>query len=67
LRKAVLLAGDLLASLRNGWDAVQGQFMMLAAGGEENFDLADMLTIHGRLGEKVERMTAALVRIESLS
>jgi len=63
----VLLAGELLASLRNGWDAMQGQFMMLAAGGEKNSDLADMLTLHGRLGENVERMTATPVRFESLN
>lgn len=60
-------AGELLVSLRNDWDAMQNQFTILAAGDVENFDLPRMLVIHGRLVDKVERMTAALVRYASLA
>jgi len=60
-------AGELLASLRDDWDAMQGQFTILAAGDVENFDLPKMLEIHSRLVNKVERMTAALVRYASLT
>lgn len=60
-------AGALLESLRDDWDAMQYQFALLAAGDEENFDLAAMLLVHGRLVDKVERMTAALVRYASLA
>ena len=60
-------AGELLTSLRDDWDAMQNQFTMLAAGDEENFDLQAMLLVHGRLVDKVERMTAALVRYASLA
>lgn len=57
----------LLKSLRDDWDAMQEQFTMLAAGDEENFDLAGMLSVQGRLVSKVERLTAALVRYASLT
>jgi hypothetical protein len=60
-------ARELLASLRDDWDAMQEQFFILAAGDEENFDVPQMLAIHGRLVDKVERMTAALVRYASLA
>ena len=58
---------ELLKSLRTDWDAMQDQFTMLAAGDEENFDLAGMLSVQGRLVSKVERLTAALVRYASLT
>jgi hypothetical protein len=58
-------AGELLTSLRDDWDAMQGQFVMLAAGDEENFDLVG--SVQSRLVAKVERMTAALVRYASLT
>jgi hypothetical protein len=60
-------AGELLASLRSDWDAMQDQFTILSAGDVENFDLRRMLGIHTTLVEKVERMTAALVRYASLT
>lgn len=59
-------AAELLASLRADWDAMQAQFRMLAAGDAANFDLPGMLLIHARLVDKVERMTAALVRYASM-
>lgn len=60
-------AAELLASLRSDWDAMQVQFRLLAAGDVANFDLPAMLAIHQRLVDKVERMTAALVRYASLA
>lgn len=60
-------AGQLLGSLRADWDAMQTQFTMLEAGDVGNFDLDQMLGVHGRLVDKVERMTAALVRYASLA
>ncbi|MDJ0848035.1 MAG: hypothetical protein QNK04_06650 [Myxococcota bacterium] len=60
-------AGELLSSLRQDWDSMQGEFTMLAAGDEENFDLERMLVVQARLVEKVERLTAALVRYASLT
>ena len=60
-------AGELLTSLRSDWDAMQDQFTILASGDVENFDLQRMLGIHTTLVEKVERMTAALVRYASLT
>ena len=59
-------AGELLASVRADWDAMQVQFKLLAAGDEQNFDLPAMLLIHERLIDKTERVTAALVRYASL-
>jgi hypothetical protein len=58
-------AGQLLLSLREDWDTMQTQFNILAAGDVENFDLQPLLAIQIRLVEKVERLTAALVRYAS--
>jgi hypothetical protein len=58
-------AGDLLSSLREDWDSMQGEFVILAAGDEKNFDLQRMLVVQSRLVEKVERLSAALVRYAS--
>ncbi len=55
----------LLASLRQDWDAMRGEFAILAAGDEENFDLRRLLQAQHRLVGKVERLTAALVRYAS--
>ncbi len=55
-------AGELLQSLRQDWDALAAEFRILAAGDETNFDLRRMLEIQARLVNKVERLTAALVR-----
>jgi GNAT superfamily N-acetyltransferase len=60
-------AGALLASLRQDWDAMQVEFAILAAGDEQNFDLRRLLDAQTRLVEKVERLTAALVRYASLT
>jgi hypothetical protein len=60
-------AGALLASLREDWDLMQGEIAMLEAGDEKNFDLDRLLNIQSRLGAKVERLTAALVRYASLT
>ena len=60
-------AAELLASLRHDWDAMEMQFVILAAGDEQNFDLRRLLTTQARLVEKVERLTAALVRYASLT
>ncbi len=60
-------AGALLVSLRQDWDSMQGEFTMLTAGDEENFDLQRMLVVQERLVNKVERLTAALVRYASLT
>ena len=59
-------AGQLLVSLRVDWDTMQAQFKILSAGDEENFDLQRLLATQNRLVEKVERLTAALVRYASL-
>jgi hypothetical protein len=45
---------------------MQAQFKILAAGDVENFDLQPLLAIQIQLVEKVERLTAALVRYASL-
>jgi hypothetical protein len=58
-------AGELLSSLRQDWDALAVEFRILAAGDETNFDLRRMLEIQARLVNKVERLTAALVRYAS--
>jgi hypothetical protein len=60
-------SGELLASLRDDWDAMQAQFVILAAGDERNFDLPALLEIQGRMVDKVQRLTAALVRYASLT
>ena len=60
-------AGQLLGSLRDDWDAMEAQFVILAAGDEQNFDLRRLLETQSRLVEKVERLTAALVRYASLA
>ena len=56
----------LLASLRGDWDSLRNEFTMLAAGDEQNFDLRPLLASQTRLVNKVERLTAALVRYGSL-
>ncbi len=58
-------ARELLVSLRKDWDALAEEFAILAAGDEKNFDLRRMLEIQSRLVDKVERLTAALVRYAS--
>jgi hypothetical protein len=60
-------AGQLLASLRSDWDAMQQQFAILAAGDEENFDLEQLLLIQTRMVEKIERLTAALIRYANVT
>ena len=60
-------AGQLLASLREDWDALQVEVSILSAGDEQNFDLQRMLNIQVRLVAKVERLTAALLRFASLT
>jgi hypothetical protein len=60
-------AGELLQSLRVDWKGMQGELTILAAGDEENFDLRRLLAAQNRLVEKVERLTAALVRFASLT
>jgi hypothetical protein len=59
-------AAELLASLRNDWDSMQAEFVILSAGDVKNFDLQRLLGVQSQLVEKVERMTAALVRYASL-
>lgn len=60
-------ARELLASLREDWDALEVQVGILAAGDERNFDLDQLLAIQTRLVDKVERLTAALVRYASFA
>jgi hypothetical protein len=60
-------AAQLLESLRADWDAMQTEFTILAAGDEQNFDLRRLLSTQARLVDKVERLTAALVRYASLT
>ncbi len=60
-------ASKLLVSLREDWDAMEAQFAILGAGDEQNFDLRRLLATQSRLVEKVERLTAALVRYASLT
>jgi hypothetical protein len=60
-------AAELLVSLREDWDAMQVEFTMLAAGDEKNFDLQRLLNTQASLVEKVERLTAALIRYASLT
>ena len=56
----------LLVNLRGDWDALRKEFEILATGDEKNFDLRRMLESQGRLVDKVERLTAALIRYASL-
>jgi hypothetical protein len=58
---------ELLESLRLDWDAMQAQFVILAAGDERNFDLPALLEIQSRMVDKVQRLTAALVRYASMT
>jgi hypothetical protein len=60
-------ARELLASLRKDWDIMQGQFAILAAGDEKNFDLRHLLETQAELVVKVDRLTAALIRYASLT
>lgn len=64
---SAVAAGELLASLRSDWDAMQREFVILSAGDEENFDLEQLLHIQDRMVAKVERLTAALIRYASLT
>ena len=59
--------GELLMSLREDWDEMQAQFVMLAAGDEKNCVFKRLLAIQNRLVAKVQRLTAALVRYASLT
>ena len=56
----------LLVNLRGDWDALRKEFEILATGDERNFDLRRMLESQARLVDKVERLTAALIRYASL-
>jgi hypothetical protein len=60
-------AGELLASLRLDWDAMEMQFASLAAGDVKNFDLQSLLDKEEILVDKVERFTAVLLRYASLA
>jgi hypothetical protein len=60
-------AGQLLGSLRGDWDVMQDQFTILAAGDESNFDLRVLLGAQSRMVDKVERLTAALVRYANVA
>jgi hypothetical protein len=60
-------AGELLVNLRKDWVVIQDQFTILAAGDEQNFDLRVLLIAENRMVEKVERLTAALVRYANLT
>ena len=60
-------AAELLVSLRSDWDDMQDQFTILSAGDERNFDLPRLLTLQLSMVEKVERLTAHLVRYASVN
>ena len=60
-------AGELLVNLRKDWELIQDQFTILSAGDEKNFDLRVLLLTQNRMVEKVERLTAALVRYANLT
>jgi hypothetical protein len=60
-------AAELLVSLREDWDAMQVDFAHLAAGDKQNVDLRRLLGMQEVLVDKVERLTAALVRYASLT
>jgi len=66
-RSASAAAGaELLTDLRSDWDELSHEFEMLADGDEQNFDLRRLLASQSRLVDKVERLTAALIRYASL-
>jgi len=58
-------AAELLASLRADWDAMEVEFAMLAAGDEANFELETLLDTEASMVDKIERLTAALIRFAS--
>lgn len=60
-------AGELLKALRKDWRVMEGQFTILAAGDEKNFDLRILLGTQTEMVNKVERLTAALVRYANLA
>ena len=60
-------AAELLVSLREDWDALQVDLESLLAGDKKSFDLRRLLGVQVTLVEKVERLTAALVRFASLT
>jgi hypothetical protein len=60
-------AGELLASLRLDWDAMQMQFETLDAGDDKNFDLQALLDRQEILVDKIQRFTAVIVRYASLA
>jgi hypothetical protein len=60
-------AGQLLVSLREDWSVMQNQFTILSAGDEKNFDLRVLLVTQNQMVNKVERLTAALVRYANLA
>ncbi|TFG94305.1 MAG: hypothetical protein E4H11_07015 [Myxococcales bacterium] len=60
-------AGELLASLRLDWDAMELQFADLAAGDDKNFDLQTLLDREEILVDKIQRFTAVIVRYASLA
>ena len=57
----------LLVSLRKDWDILESEFAILMVQDDENFDTQRMLTIQARPVNKVERLTAALVRYASMA
>jgi len=57
----------LLVNLRGDWNALRKEFAILADGDETNFDLRRLLESQARLVDKVERLTAALIRYASLT
>ena len=65
--RSATAAGALLVDLRGDWDEMQAEFTLLAAGDEQNFDLGNLLDAQGALVDKVERLTAALIRYASLT
>ena len=60
-------AGELLVNLRKDWEVIQEQFKILSAGDEQNFDLRVLLLTQKRMVEKIERLTAALVRYANMA
>jgi hypothetical protein len=60
-------AGELLASLRLDWDAMEMQFESLSAGDDKNFDLDGLLERQAVLVDKIQRFTAVIVRYASLA
>ena len=60
-------AGELRVSLTNDWEIMQEQLLILNAGDESNFDLRLLLLAQERMVNKVERLTAALVRYANVA